>query len=145
VIARDFFIMTDYSNIPDCFYRVSIKALVLDEKGRFLLCREDDNRWDFPGGGYDHADSSPREALIRELREEMGVEMATMEDTPSYFVTAKHRKGFFLANVFYKTTLKNLDITPSDECQEVQFFTPEEALKMELFPNVIEFCKQYKI
>ncbi len=137
--------MTDYSNIPDCFYRVSIKALVLDEQGRFLLSREYDNRWDFPGGGYDHTDSSPRDALIRELREEMGVEILTMEDTPSYFTTAKHRKWFSIANIFYKTTLKNLDITPSDECQEVQFFTPEEALKLDLFANVIEFCKHYKI
>ncbi len=84
--------MTDYSTIPDCFYRVSIKALILDEQGRFLLSREHDNRWDFPGGGYDHADSSPRDALVRELREEMGVEILTMEDTPSYFTTAKHRK-----------------------------------------------------
>ncbi len=137
--------MTDYSNIPDCFYRVSIKALVLDAQGKFLLCREDDNRWDFPGGGYDHTDNSPREALIRELQEEMGVEMISMEEYPSYFVTAKHRKWFFLANVFYKTILKNLDITPSDECQEVQFFTPVEAMKLDLFPNVVAFCEQYKI
>lgn len=92
MIARDFFIMADYSNIPNCFYRISIKALVLDAQGKFLLCREDDNRWDFPGGGYDHTDASPRDALIRELREEMGVEMTSMEDYPSYFVTAKHRK-----------------------------------------------------
>jgi len=92
VIVGDFFIMIDYSLVPDCFYCVSIKALVLDEQGKFLLCREDDNRWDFPGGGYDHTDSSPRDALVRELQEEMGVEMIYMEEHPSYFVTGKHRK-----------------------------------------------------
>jgi ADP-ribose pyrophosphatase YjhB (NUDIX family) len=92
VIVGVFLFMTDYSTIPDCFYRISIKALVLDEQGKFLLCREDDNRWDFPGGGYDHTDISPRDALIRELREEMGVEMLTIEECPSYLVTAKHRK-----------------------------------------------------
>lgn len=137
--------MTDYSTIPDCFYRISIKALVLDEEWKFLLCREDDGRWDFPGGGYDYSDKSPKEALIRELQEEMGVELVSMEQSPSYFVTAKHRKWFFLANLFYKTTLKNLDFTPSEECQEVRFFTTEEALKMELFPNVIAFCHQYTL
>jgi len=41
--------MTDYSQIPACFYRISIKALILDENGRFLLCREDNGKWDFPG------------------------------------------------------------------------------------------------
>lgn len=45
-----YFSMTDYSQIPDCFYRISIKALILDEFGKFLLCREDNGKWDFPGG-----------------------------------------------------------------------------------------------
>ena len=83
--------MTDYSNIPDCFYRVSIKALILDEQGKFLLSREDDGRWDMPGGGYEHNDKNPREALVRELREEMGIELGTMADHPSYFVTALNK------------------------------------------------------
>jgi 8-oxo-dGTP pyrophosphatase MutT (NUDIX family) len=54
VIVGDFLFMPDYlENIPNCFYRVSIKALVLDEQGRFLLCREDNGKWELPGGGLD--------------------------------------------------------------------------------------------
>lgn len=35
--------------IPECFYRVSVKALILDESGeRFLLFQESDGKWDFP-------------------------------------------------------------------------------------------------
>jgi len=137
--------MTDYSLIPDCFYRVSIKALILDDEGRFLLCREDDGRWEFPWGGYDHADTSPAECIRRELMEEMWVRALKIEENPYLFVKATHAKKWFqFANLFYKTEIENLDFTPSDECQEVQFFTIEEALKLELFPNVIEFCKYYK-
>lgn len=134
----------DYSNIPDCFYRVSIKALVLDEQGRFLLIREDDGRWSFPGGGYEHTDRSPREVLTREIREEMSVEILTMDEYPSYFLVAENAK-FSQANVFYKVTLKNLDFTSSEECQEARFFTLEEALKLRAFANVTEFCKHYKV
>jgi len=37
------------NNIPNCFYRVSVKALVLDDtKNKFLLLKEDDGMWDFP-------------------------------------------------------------------------------------------------
>jgi len=75
----------------------------------------------------------------------MGLEVTSVLDTPSYFVTAHKKERIYLANIFYRTTVKDLDITPSDECQEVQFFTVEEALQKELFNNVIEFCKQYKI
>lgn len=137
--------MTDYSQIPDCFYRISIKALILDENGRFLLCREDNGKWDFPGGWYEFDDKNPWEAIAREIKEEMGLEVMNVSDAPSYFVTAQHKRGFQIANVFYKTTVKDLNITPSDECQEVQFFTTEEALQKELFNNAIEFCKIYKI
>jgi len=137
--------MTDYSQIPACFYRISIKALILDENGRFLLCREDNGKWDFPGWWYEFDDINPREALTREIKEEMGLEVTSVLDTPSYFVTAHKKERIYLANIFYRTTVKDLDITPSDECQEVQFFTVEEALQKELFNNVIEFCKQYKI
>jgi 8-oxo-dGTP pyrophosphatase MutT (NUDIX family) len=136
--------MTDYSQIPDCFYRVSIKALILDENGRFLLSREDNGKWDFPGGGYEFDDKNPQEALAREIREEMGLEVTSVADIPSYFVTVHKKERFYFANVFYKTTVKDLNITPSDECEEAQFFTVEEALQKELFNNVIAFCKQYK-
>lgn len=137
--------MTGSLTIPDCFYRVSIKALVLDEQGRFLLLREADGRWSFPGGGYDHSDTSPREALNRELQEEMGVEFLTMEERPSYFVVAKSGDGFPQANIFYNTTLKTLDFVPNEECQEVRFFTAKEASQLPAFENVSEFCKCYKI
>ena len=136
--------MTDYSQIPDCFYRISIKALILDEDGRFLLCREDNGKWDFPGGGYEFDDKNPWEAIAREIKEEMWLEVTSVADVPSYFVTAHKKERFYLANVFYITTVQDLNITPSEECQEVQFFDAEEALKKELFNNVIEFCKQYK-
>jgi hypothetical protein len=36
--------------IPNCFYRVSAKALILDENQRFLLAKEDNGYRDFPGG-----------------------------------------------------------------------------------------------
>jgi len=91
--------------------------------------------------GEDH-----QNALSRELREEAGLTAQTIAPHPSYFVTARSvKRGYYMANVLYKTTVHNLNITPSDECLEVRFFTPEEALKMDIFPNVIEFCKQYTL
>jgi 8-oxo-dGTP diphosphatase len=37
-------------NIPPCFYRLSVKALIHDEQGRFLLVKEENNLWELPGG-----------------------------------------------------------------------------------------------
>ncbi len=140
--------MQDFSNIPDCFYRVSVKALVTDEQGRFLLQKEERGVWDLPGGGLDHGES-PVEALKREVQEEVGLEVLNMEERPSYFVTA-HGKRFdvWFSNIIYKTKLSDISkFTPSDECREMRYFTPQEVLDApegEMIVNVVNFAKQYK-
>ena len=43
-------------NMPDCHYRVSVKALIVDEHGRFMLCKDSSGKWELPGGGLDHGE-----------------------------------------------------------------------------------------
>jgi 8-oxo-dGTP pyrophosphatase MutT (NUDIX family) len=52
----------------------AVGAIVTDPDGRVLLVRED-GRWLAPGGEVE-ADESHGEALVREVREETGVEIA---------------------------------------------------------------------
>jgi len=126
---------------PDCLYRISVKALILDEQKRFLLVKQIDDRWEFPGGGLDFGEG-PRECLIREIKEEIGLEIISIADCPTYLLTALHRTGeWWMANVLYEVKVKDLNFQPSDECVEIRFFTKEEAKKVELLPNVVEFLK----
>lgn len=130
-------------NVPNCYYRLSVKALVLDEQNRFLLVKEENGKWDFLGGGLDFGEN-PRESLVRELKEESGLNVDYVAEHPDYFVTAyMDVKDVWFANVFYEVKLSNLDFTPSDECVEIGFFTSEEALKVDIFDKVKEFIKQY--
>jgi 8-oxo-dGTP diphosphatase len=53
-------------------------AALVDAQGRVLLARRPEGKrlaglWEFPGGKIE-ADESPEEALIRELREELGID-----------------------------------------------------------------------
>ena len=43
--------------IPNCFYRVITKAVVVNEGGKVMLCQEDTKKWDLPGGGIDYGES----------------------------------------------------------------------------------------
>ncbi|GAA3705963.1 hypothetical protein GCM10022224_084290 [Nonomuraea antimicrobica] len=53
----------------------SVSAFVFDDDGRLLLARHGDvGLWAAPGGGVD-PDERPEEAVARELREELGVEI----------------------------------------------------------------------
>lgn len=130
-------------NIPNCYYRVSIKALILDEQRRFLLIKEENGMWELPGGGLDFGEDI-HEAMKRELKEEMGLESTHIATNPSYFITAKHDdKEAWYANVMYEVSVKNLDFVPSEECLEIRYFTVNEAVKVPMYAKGKEFIKQY--
>jgi 8-oxo-dGTP diphosphatase len=118
------------------FYRISIKGIVIDEQGRILLSREDNGKWELLGGGLDHGEE-PKDCLVREIREETGLTVTSISELPIHFLTVQ-RQGHdtYIANVIYEITLENLDFTPSDECQELRFFSLEDMMQVELFPNV---------
>jgi ADP-ribose pyrophosphatase YjhB (NUDIX family) len=89
---------------------------------------------------------NPQEWIKRELAEEMWIESKSISKNPAYFITCKNRKEIWIANIIYEVQVDIKDVlnfTPSEECQEVKFFTKEEAEKEQLFPNVKEFTKQY--
>lgn len=126
-----------------CYYRVSVKALVFDKQGRILLCRENSGDWDLLGGGIDH-DEDPIDCLRREIKEEAGVEINKISEHPVYFLTfytEKDSNKYYKANVIYEVELNNINFTPTEECQEIKFFTPEDAKKLKLYPNVQKLLK----
>ncbi len=113
--------------IKDCFYRVSAKAFIVDKDNRFLLAKETDGTWDFPGGGLEFGEDI-QTALKREIQEELGLNTTYIASTPKYFVTFKKAAtDVWMANVLYETTLANTEFIPSDECIEIRFFSPDEA------------------
>lgn len=133
------------NEIPDCFYRVSIKALILNEtRDKFLICEEESGIWELPGGGLDWG-STPQEDLPREIQEEMGIKVLKVADNPSYFITDQtmNRKLWF-ANVLYETELENLNFTPSDECISIMFVNLSDIENMNVFPSVTKLSKMFK-
>lgn len=131
--------------IPDRFYRISIKALIINEAGdKFLICKEDNGRWELPGGGLEWG-TTPHEDLPREIEEEMGLETTWIADNPSYFYTFEFEnhpgRG---ANVIYEATVKNLNFTPSDECVEIAFVNKETVGDKKLFSVVAQLLETFK-
>jgi 8-oxo-dGTP diphosphatase len=60
-----------------------VVAAVIVREGCVLACRRNPDRsaggkWEFPGGKVEHAEA-PEEALVREIREELGVDIEVGE------------------------------------------------------------------
>jgi 8-oxo-dGTP pyrophosphatase MutT (NUDIX family) len=125
-----------------CFYRISIKALILNEtRDKFLLFQEDNGKWEFPGGGLDFGES-PSDCLTRELLEEGGLVVTAVSPKPAYLLTAKSdTRNCWVAAIFYETKIKDLNFTKSDECQNIKFVSKEELLDLDLFSGTAEFSK----
>jgi ADP-ribose pyrophosphatase YjhB (NUDIX family) len=121
---------------PDCFYRLSINALITnDARNKFLICQEDNGKWELPGGGLDWG-ATPQEDLPREIKEEMGLKVVHVAERPSYFLTVQsERKKLWIANVLYETTVAHYDFTPSDECMAIGWVNAENAHEFKMFPN----------
>lgn len=57
---------------PTTFYRVSVKALIKNDKNEILVVKESQDFWSLPGGGLDHG-AIAQDAIKREIMEELGV------------------------------------------------------------------------
>lgn len=133
------------NGIRSGYYRVSVKALILNEtRDAFLICKKDNGKWELPGGGLEW-DADIKSELAREVREEMGLETTWIAEHPSYFFTfAFDQDKLRGANVIYETQVANLDFTPSEECQETAFVNRDTVSDdMQLFSTVRQLLEVF--
>lgn len=109
---------------PNAFYRVSVKAVILNEKGEVFTVREGKD-WTLPGGGMDHGEE-PLAALKRELYEEAFINSdfdAELIGTESFYVESKDAMAFWMV---YRLTMKDSKFTfkAGEDADEVQFRNP---------------------
>jgi len=130
--------------IKNGYYRLSVKALILDEtRKKFLLVQEDNGKWELPGGGLDWGEQ-PAECIKREIQEEMGLVTTYVANHSSYLITtARDSDGVWIANILFETQVENLMFTPSSECVAIKFVSKEEAEDLNLFVNVKKFLEVF--
>lgn len=132
--------------IQQAWYRISVKALIYNEKWEFLLTKENNWTWDIPGWWLDHWENFDV-CIKRELQEEMWLEVIWIDKNPKYFITAhkpESKTRPWLANVFYEVKVKDLNFRPSDECIEIWFFNIDNVNNINTIVNVKEFVNLLK-
>jgi 8-oxo-dGTP diphosphatase len=105
-----------------------VQAVVLGERGVLLALRGDLMGWELPGGNLAPGETDEA-ALVREVREETGVEVASLARVGEYV-----RRGFFAHRaVVFRARIAGGALAPSAESPALAWFAPD-ALPQELFP-----------
>jgi ADP-ribose pyrophosphatase YjhB (NUDIX family) len=109
---------------PNTFYRVSVKALITNDRGQVLVVKENQDVWSLPGGGLDHGED-PSAGLARELKEELGVvDVSGLEPVSVKTFYLEGRETWLLWVVF-KATIPNEKFILGEGVTEAVFVNPE--------------------
>jgi 8-oxo-dGTP diphosphatase len=104
---------------------VSVAGAILDDSGRLLaIKRRDNNRWEPPGGVL-HLDEEIQAGLIREVKEETGLNVAPIGLSGVY----KNMKRGIVALVFRCRVVSGRPLA-TEEAAEVQFLDPDDLREL---------------
>lgn len=109
----------------DYLFRVSLKAVILNEAGEVLVVKEHDrNWWDLPGGGLDHGETI-KEALARELREEVAL-TGDFEHEAILAEDARYQDAhnLYQMRITFLVNPEILEFSVGDDSDEVVFVDP---------------------
>jgi len=128
-------------DFPDSFYRVSIKALCVQD-GKVLLSHEAENiggGWELPGGGLDFGEDI-QVGLKREIQEELELEIKTVSKRPIYVwpTLYKNWRGmewYYAFAAAYRVEFENLNFKPTNDVLEMRFFSKEELMALDCSKN----------
>jgi len=100
---------------------MGVAGAVIDERGRILLVKHSYSPgWRLPGGGVDRGEP-PQDAVLRELREEVGLTGGTAE----FFGLYVRKAGWVTAVIaLYRIQGAEVNFRPNLEIKEIRYADP---------------------
>lgn len=114
-------------------------AIVSDGAGRTLVARSRGTTpFMQPGGKLDPGET-PRQAMVRELREEIGVEIDPADATwvGRFEAPAANHPGRIVVGEIFKVTVDPSAVAARAEVEEVAWFDPRQPTDLELAPLTV--------
>ena len=117
----------------DYLYRVSLKSVIFNDHGEVLVVKESGRDWwDIPGGGMDHGESL-KEAIARELNEEVSLTgpfkfRPILAEDPVYLPN----HNLFQMRLTFRVDPDNHEFSPGIDGDETMFIDPVEFKDSEI-------------
>jgi 8-oxo-dGTP diphosphatase len=109
-------------------FRAAVAALIFDEQGRILLFKHTYRKfeWGIPAGGLEHREQ-PADAIIREFREETGIQI----EIERLLTVVSAREDHHISMV-YLCKIVSGEFKESLEISEIKYFSVDEMPAMML-------------
>jgi len=113
-------------------FRIGVHAIIFDDQGRVLLChRRDHDLWNLPGGGLEPGEA-PWHGVLREVKEETGLEARVVRLAGIYSKPEVNEVVFsFLCEIVAGTP------AATEEADRVEFLPPD-SLPPNTLPKQVE-------
>jgi 8-oxo-dGTP diphosphatase len=104
-----------------------VACVLLDSDGRLLIAKRPEGRpltglWEFPGGKVEEGET-PEGALVRELAEELGIDIAVADLAPLTFASHRYPEFHLLMPLYLCRRWRGT--VAAHEGQELQWVRPE--------------------
>lgn len=122
-----------------------VVAGIIHLDDRILICQRHHSskrfplKWEFPGGKVE-AGESPRNAIIRELKEELGIDVSSVSEMESYTFAYPGENDFclhFFEVEKYSNTIQNLQF------ENMAWLLPESIETYDLLDGDKPFIKNF--
>ncbi len=134
--------------MKDVRFHITVKGIVIHDDRVLILKRVRPSSdglgyWEFPGGGLEYGET-PHQALVRELKEETGLDIKVLK--PVYTFTAI-RPNYQTVGIGFLCIPMTDQVILSDEHTDYKF-VDEEELKEKLDPliynDAVKILEEYK-
>ena len=139
-------------DIPPADFNPSVEAAgcICEFDGKILMLHRHPSRpqgqtWGIPGGKFEPNENA-RQAVIREIHEEVGCIMnddVTLQEINIQYIRQPHLDYTF--HVFYKSFSVCPEVTLSDEHLQAQWLTVAQAMELPLITGGKEILKHYAL
>lgn len=116
-------------------YEVSTKGLYTDQEGRILVIKDEDGRWELPGGGLDHGEEAV-DGLKRECTEELGVDCEVLDEQPFRVWAGITEYNAPRLILLYRIRPLSFVYKLNPEAVEVRMVSKEELRELNLVPQL---------
>lgn len=128
-------------------FHITVKGIVVLDNKILLLKRVKPSTdglgfWELPGGGLEYGET-PNQALIRELKEETGLDIVIIK---AAYTFTKIREDYQTVGIGFLCIPKNDHVRLSDEHTDYCFVTIEKAkelLDKEIYNDIIYTIEEY--